>query len=107
MTAKTRKSPARPRQDPADDELARYCKALGHPARVRILRFLIAQNSCFFGNLSEVVPLSPSTVSQHLAVLQAAGLIRGSADATRGNYCVDPEGLAKLRRLIGKAFPEA
>ncbi len=106
MTAKTTNSATRSRQAAADEELARFCKALGHPARVRILRFLVGQDSCYFGNLSEVVPLSPSTVSQHLAVLQAAGLIRGSVDATRGNYCVDPAGLAKLRQLFGKLLPD-
>lgn len=85
-----------------DSELAAFCKALGHPARVRLLRFLSEQESCYFGNLAEIVALSPSTISQHLDVLENAGLIRSSADRQRGCYCVDPEGLARLRELLGR-----
>ncbi|MBI3149591.1 MAG: winged helix-turn-helix transcriptional regulator [Betaproteobacteria bacterium] len=104
MSNKTARSTARAREAKLDEELAAFCKALGHPARVRILRFLRAQRSCFFGNLSEIVPLSPSTISQHLDVLERAGLIRSGAEQQRGCYCVDPEGLARLTKLMGTAL---
>ncbi len=84
-----------------DGELAAFCKALGHPARLALLRFLSRHETCFFGDFGEIVPLSASTISQHLAVLEKAGLIRSSADRQRGCYCVDPKGLQRLRELMG------
>ena len=62
---------------PADDrEIAAVCKALAHPARVAILRRLLAADNCVFGAPADLVPLAPSTVAQHLAQLRTAGLIR-------------------------------
>ncbi|MDP1570764.1 MAG: metalloregulator ArsR/SmtB family transcription factor [Vicinamibacterales bacterium] len=84
----------------SDHELAVLCKALGHPARVQLLRFLMQHEACFFGDLSEAVPLAASTVSQHLAILKEAGLVEGSADQQRVCYCVVPKRLAALKRLI-------
>ncbi len=86
----------------ADGELASLCKALGHPARVRILRHLAGHGTCFFGDLSPVVGLSPSTVSQHVTMLKEAGLIMGWADERRVCYCVNPDRLALLKRLIAE-----
>ncbi len=82
------------------EELALLCKALGHPARVRILRHLADHGTCFFGNFAEGLDLAPSTVSQHVSILKEAGLIRGAANAQRTCYCVQPERLAVLRKLI-------
>jgi len=82
------------------DELALMCKALGHPARVRLLKHLIDYGTCFFGDLSEVVPLAASTVSQHVAVLKEAGLVIGSADEQRTCYCVNPDRIACLKHLV-------
>jgi ArsR family transcriptional regulator, arsenate/arsenite/antimonite-responsive transcriptional repressor len=99
-------TPTRPGRMPSataesqDLELASLCKALGHPARVQILRFLIQHETCFFGDLSEAVPLAASTVSQHLAILKEAGLVEGSADQQRMCYCVVPSRLATLKNLI-------
>ncbi|CAG0993982.1 putative HTH-type transcriptional regulator YgaV [Burkholderiales bacterium] len=87
-----------------DAELAAFCKAMGHPARLALLRFLSRHETCFFGDFSEIVPLSASTISQHLAVLEKAGLIRSSAERQRGCYCVDPKGLQRLRELMGRAI---
>lgn len=86
--------------DRYDHEVAALCKALGHPARVQLLRFLMQHETCFFGDLSEAVPLAASTVSQHLAILKEAGLVEGSADQQRVCYCVVPKRLAQLKRLI-------
>ena len=82
------------------DELALMCKALGHPARVRLLKHLIDYGTCFFGDLSEVVPLAASTVSQHVAVLKEAGLVIGSADEQRTCYCVNPDRIVFLKQLV-------
>ncbi len=87
---------------PDDDaRLAAYCKALAHPHRVHILRFLVAQQACFAGEIAEQLPLAASTVSQHLAQLKAAGLIQGEVDGPRRCYCVAPEALAALKALVG------
>jgi len=82
------------------EELALICKALGHPARLQVLRYLISHGECFFGNLSSILPLSPSTVSQHLTVLKESGLIVGSADEQRTCYCVNADRLALFKRLV-------
>lgn len=81
-------------------ELALLCKALGHPVRVRLLKYLIDCGTCFFGDLSDIVPLAASTVSQHITVLKEAGLVHGSADQQRMCYCVDHERLALLKQLV-------
>lgn len=86
----------------ADDErLAALCKALAHPHRVTILRFLLAQRACLAGELVDLLPIAASTVSEHLRVLRAAGLVKGEVDGPRRCYCVDPEGVAALRGLVG------
>lgn len=85
----------------ADDELAGYCKALGHPARVKIVRLLIEKNACVCGDIVDEMPLAQSTVSQHLKVLKDAGLIRGEIDGPRVCYCIEPHALRRLRALVG------
>jgi DNA-binding transcriptional ArsR family regulator len=83
-----------------DVELAALAKALGHPARVKILRFLLSRDACMCGEINEVVPLAQSTVSQHLKVLKEAGLIVGEIDGPRVCYSPNPEALARLRQLV-------
>lgn len=91
-----------PTPDPeAEARLAGFCKALGHPHRVRILRFLIAQEACFAGQIADQLPVAASTVSQHLAHLKKAGLVQGEIDGPRRCYCVAPEALAELKALVG------
>ena len=85
----------------ADDELAQLAKALGHPARVKILRLLATRNSCVCGELVDELPLAQSTVSQHLKVLKGAGLIRGTISGPRTCYCVEPRALRRLKALVG------
>jgi DNA-binding transcriptional ArsR family regulator len=85
----------------ADEELAALTKALGHPARVKILRILLAKNVCICGDIAEELPLAQSTVSQHLKVLKDVGLIRGEVDGPRVCYCVEPRTLRRLRALVG------
>ena len=87
--------------DAADEELATLAKALGHPARVKILRLLIRKNTCVCGDIVDELPLAQSTVSQHLKVLKDAGLVRGDVDGPRVCYCIEPRTLRRLRALIG------
>jgi len=91
----------RPVEGPAaDKELALLTKAVGHPARVQILRLLSRRRSCICGEIADAFPLAQSTVSQHLKILKAAGLIRGDVDGTRVCYCVDARTLRRLKALI-------
>ena len=85
-----------------DERLAALCKALGHPHRVHILRFLVSQQACFAGEIAEQLPVAASTVSQHLSQLRDAGLIQGEVDGPRRCYCVNPEVLDTLKRLLGE-----
>lgn len=85
----------------ADDELAGLAKALGHPARVQILRLLVRRNACLCGSIVEALPLAQSTVSQHLKVLKDAGLVRGEVVGPRVSYCLEPRTLRRLKALVG------
>ena len=87
--------------DPADEELASLAKALGHPARVKILRILARKNACICGDIVDELPLAQSTVSQHLKMLKEAGLVRGDVDGPRVCYCLEPRALRRLRALVG------
>lgn len=84
----------------ADVELARLAKAVGHPARVRILRLLAAFEGCMCSELVDGLELAQSTVSQHLKVLKDAGLIRGEISGPRICYCIEPWALRRLRALV-------
>jgi len=92
----------RPVEGPeADEELAILAKAVGHPARVAILRLLERREACMCGDIVDELPLAQSTVSQHLKVLKEAGLIRGDIDGPRVCYCVEPRVLRRLKALVG------
>lgn len=83
-----------------DNRLARYAKALGHPARVAILRLLLQKQSCICGDIVEELPLSQSTVSQHLKELKDAGLIKGDIEGASICYCIDLKEWANARKCI-------
>ena len=83
-----------------DELLAERLKALGHPARLQILRVLAARGTCVCGEVVRVMPLSQATVSQHLKVLKEAGLIWGRIDGKNSCYCLDPGGLGDLRAAL-------
>ena len=92
----------RPVEGPeADDELAMMAKAIGHPARVQILRLLARRTACICGEIVDELPLAQSTVSQHLKVLKDAGLVRGEIEGPRTCYCLEPRALRRLKSLIG------
>lgn len=94
--------PAPLREDEVDERLATLAKALGHPTRVKIMRFLLHQESCMCGEICEVLPLAQSTVSQHLKVLKDAGLITGEIDGPRVCYSANPEAMRTLCRLMAE-----
>ena len=71
------------------EQIARFAKALGHPARMAILTFLAKQESCFFGDIHEELPIAKATVSQHLKELKDAGLIQGEIETPKVRYCIN------------------
>ena len=72
-----------------DIEISILAKALGHPARIAILRELVKRNSCICGEIVEVLPLAQATVSQHLKELKEVGLIKGTVDGVKSCYCIN------------------
>jgi DNA-binding transcriptional ArsR family regulator len=83
-----------------ENRIADLARALGHPARVAILQFLAGQNSCICGEIVDRIPLSQATVSQHLAELKRAGLIRGSIEGPRVCYCIDRKAWSGAKQLL-------
>jgi len=86
------------------NRIARYMKALGHPARIAILEVLIKKQACMCGDIVEELPLSQSTVSQHLKELKEAGLIKGDIDGAKVCYCIDEKEWANARNYLGTFF---
>ncbi len=84
----------------ADDELARLAKAIGHPARVRIIRMLSRKEARVCSQIVDELPLAQSTVSEHLRILKEAGLVRSSQDGPRVGYCINFDTLRKLKALV-------
>ena len=71
--------------------LARFAKALGHPVRLYVLEILSKQSCCYSGDLSEILPIAKSTLSQHLKELKDAGLIQGEIESPKIKYCLHKE----------------
>lgn len=82
------------------DQIASIAKALAHPARVRIIAFLLSKPGCIGGDIVDQVGLAQSTVSEHLRILKDAGLVQGAIDYPRICYSLDPSALAPIRDLI-------
>jgi len=89
----------------ADRETAILARALGHPARVAILRMLLGRGDCICGKIVDFLPLAQATVSQHLKVLKHAGLVRGEIDGPRVCYCANPDALRRLTQLLDGVAP--
>ena len=79
--------------------LARYSKALSHPARIAILEKLAEQATCICGEIVDGLPLAQSTVSQHLKELKNAGLVQGKIDGLKSCYCLDSKGIREFLAL--------
>lgn len=88
--------------DYKEDEiaLARIAKALGHPARIAIMKQLAANADCCFTDILNELPIAQSTVSQHLSELKEAGLIRGNLTPPKVLYCIDPVNWKKAQELF-------
>ena len=83
-------------------KFARYAKAMGHPIRMYILETLSKQQCCYSGDLSEVLPIAKSTLSQHLKELKDAGLIQGEIEAPKIKYCLNKENWEEARNFYKK-----
>lgn len=90
--------------EPRLEEMAVWAKALGHPARLRILEILAGGTTCICGDLVGRLPYSQSTVSQHLKELKQAGLIRGEISGPRTCYCLDRTVLDRARAGFDRLF---
>lgn len=90
-----------------EQQVAQLAKAIGHPARVRIMRLLLGQDACYCGQLVDELALAQATVSQHLKVLRDAGLIVGEIEGPRICYWASRERLAELHELVGGILEEA
>ena len=81
----------------SQNAMAILAKALGHPARIAIIEYLIKVNTCICGDIVNELPLAQPTVSQHLKELKNAGLIKGSIEGNSICYCIDEKTFQKLR----------
>ena len=84
-----------------ENKIAMYAKALAHPARVAIVEMLLKSASCVCGDIVEELPLSQSTVSQHLKELKNAGLIKGEIEGVKICYCIDEKEWQQARQYLG------
>ena len=83
------------------NQIADYAKALAHPARVAILQFLVQRNACVCGDIVDELPLSQSTVSQHLKELKRIGVVQGTVEGPSVCYCIDQAGWKRMKTVIG------
>ncbi len=84
----------------ADQEFAAFAKAVGHPIRVRILRMLARKEARTCSVIVDELPLAQSTVSEHLRILKAAGLVRSNENGLRVSYCIVPSALKRFKALL-------
>ncbi|WP_421919791.1 ArsR/SmtB family transcription factor [Marinifilum sp.] len=87
-------------------EIAALAKALSHPARIAILQFLASTPTCISGDISDYLPLSRTTVSQHLKELKSIGFIQGDVEGLKIKYCLNKEGIEKLKSVFGDLLEE-
>ncbi|WP_294821581.1 metalloregulator ArsR/SmtB family transcription factor [uncultured Flavobacterium sp.] len=88
------------------NQMASLMKALGHPARIAIIEFLLKTGQCICGDIVNELPLAQPTISQHLKELKAAGLIMGNVEGAAICYCIDPEGIKKINEYFGNITNE-
>lgn len=84
--------------------LAAVAKALAHPARIAILQHLLTVKACITGDIVEELPLAQPTISRHLKELKAAGIIKGTIEGTRVNYCIDGARWGEIQHLLNGFF---
>ena len=83
------------------NELANVFKALGHPARVAIVEYLIQHKQCICGDIVNELPLSQATISQHLRELKQVGIIQGNIEGNSICYCLNPQVFQQIKQFIG------
>ena len=88
------------------EQIARFAKALGHPIRIAILQMLASQQCCYHGDMSEMLPVAKSTLSQHLNELKDAGLIQGEINPPSVKYCIHKENWMLAKKLLGGFIDE-
>jgi len=88
------------------NRMAELARALGHPARIAILQCLIQKQACICGDIVDELPLSQSTVSQHLAALKNSGIIQGDIDGQKVCYCINPEVWEELALIFNNFFKQ-
>lgn len=93
-------TPGRLKKDASADEFAKLAWAIAHPARIQIVRLLIGRDACMCGEIVDQLPLAQSTVSQHLKILKESGLIQGEVDGPKVCYCINPDGLRRLKQFV-------
>ncbi len=89
-----------------DNELALAAKAFAHPARVAILHFLLKSNACVNGDLVQELGLAQATISQHLRELKDIGIIQGTIEGSRVNYCINPQRWAEIKEMFENLFDQ-
>ena len=89
-----------------ENKIAGYARALAHPARIAILDLLIKKQSCICGDIVDELPLSQSTVSQHLKELKEAGLIKGEIEGVKVCYCIDEKEWEQAKKYLTKLFTD-
>lgn len=89
---------------PAQEQTARFAKALGHPVRIAILELLNSQACCYHGDMADELPIAKSTLSQHLNELKDAGLIKGDITPPTTKYCINRENFDLAKSLLNKVF---
>jgi len=82
------------------NDIAKIAKALGHPARVAIVDYLVKTNACICGDIVNELPLAQPTVSQHLKELKNAGIIKGEIEGNSICYCIDEQVVAKIEKYL-------
>jgi predicted transcriptional regulator len=88
------------------EQLARFAKALGHPIRIAILQMLSKQTCCYHGDMSEILPIAKSTLSQHLKELKEAGLIQGAITPPMILYCINKKNWTLAKQLFNELLIE-
>lgn len=88
------------------EQLARFAKAMGHPIRIAILEMLANESCCYHGDMSEILPIAKSTLSQHLKELKDAGLIQGTITLPSVRYCINEENWEKAKKMFSTFFTD-
>lgn len=88
------------------NEIAALAKALAHPARIAILQYVVRSNACINTDLVQELGLAQATISQHLRELKEAGILQGTIEGTRINYCINPEKWESIKSLFNHLFDQ-